>query len=112
MISLLIVRLIGGEKNYFAFESNNNMKILLVGEKERADELRVRLSLNQALKIDFSDGDEEEDFKDYEVIFDLNFDDDPSNAATYYSLKETPVFLSAVKLRLAEAVYAADTKVK
>jgi 3-hydroxybutyryl-CoA dehydrogenase len=88
------------------------MKILLVGEKKRADELRARLSSNSSLEIDFSDGDEEEDFKDYDVIFDLNFDDDPSNAATYYSLKETPVFVSAVKLSLAEAVYAAETKVK
>jgi 3-hydroxybutyryl-CoA dehydrogenase len=88
------------------------MKILLVGEKKRADELRARLSLNQSLEIDFSDGDEEEDFKDYDVIFDLNFDDDPSNAATYYSLKETPVFVSAVRLSLAEAVYANETKVK
>src|SRR5436305_14545888 len=88
------------------------MKILLVGEKKRADELRARLSLNQSFVIDFSDGDEEEDFKGYDIIFDLNFDDDPSNAATYYSLKEIPVFVNAVKLSLVEAVYASDTKVK
>jgi 3-hydroxybutyryl-CoA dehydrogenase len=88
------------------------MKILLVGEKDRADELRARLAVNQSLEIDFSDGDEDEDYKDYDVIFDLNFDDDPTNASTYYSLKERPVFLSAVKLSLAEAVYASDTKVK
>jgi hypothetical protein len=54
------------------------MKILLVGEKDRADELRARLAVNQSLEIDFSDGDEDEDYKDYDVIFDLNFDDDPT----------------------------------
>ncbi len=88
------------------------MKILLVGEKERADELRAKLSLNQELEIDYTDGEEEEDYKEYDVIFDLNFDDDPSNAASYFSLKEKPVFVSAVKLSLAESVYASDTKVK
>ncbi len=88
------------------------MKVLLIGEKVRADELRGRLSLNKDLEIDYSDGDEEEDYKDYDVIFDLNFEDAPENAPTYFSLKEKPVFVSAVKLSLAEAVYTSAEKVK
>lgn len=88
------------------------MKILLVGEQQRADELRARLSHNTQLEIDYTDGEEEEDYKEYDVVFDLNADDDPSHIPSYLSLKETPVFVSAVKLSLAETVYATDSKVK
>lgn len=88
------------------------MKILLIGEKERADELRTKLSSNRELEIEYTDGEEEEDFKEYDVIFALNFDDDSSHALNYFSLKDKPVFVSAVKQNLAEAVYASDTKIK
>ena len=88
------------------------MKILLVGEQQRADELRARLSAANELEIDYTDGEEEEDYNEYDVIFDLNADDEPGHVASYLALREKTVFLSAVKLSLAEAVYAADTKVK
>jgi len=73
-----------------------------VGEQQRADELRARLSVVRDLEIDYTDGEEEDDYKEYDVIFDLNADDDPSHVASYLSLKETPVFLSVAKLSLAE----------
>lgn len=88
------------------------MKILLIGEQERTTELRARLALNKDLEIDYSDGDEDEDFDDYDCLFDLNFDDDPSNLPLYAGLRETPVFVNAVKLSLNEAVYATDSKIK
>lgn len=88
------------------------MKILLIGEPERTNELKDLLSANKSLEIDYSDGDEDEDFKDYDCLFDLNFDDDPGNLPIYASLKETPVFVNAVKLSLNEAVYATDSKIK
>ncbi|MFN8277024.1 MAG: 3-hydroxyacyl-CoA dehydrogenase family protein [Chitinophagales bacterium] len=88
------------------------MKILLIGEPDRAAAMRSRLAINDRMEVDFSDGDEEEDFDAYDVLFDLNFDDDPSNLPLYAALKDTPVFVSAVKLSLAEAVYSADVKVK
>jgi 3-hydroxybutyryl-CoA dehydrogenase len=88
------------------------MKILVTGERERAEELRVKLSVTSQHEIDYSDGDEEEDYKDYDCIFDLNFDDDPSALALYAPLRDKPVFVSATKLSLNEAVYATGQKVK
>ena len=88
------------------------MRILITGEKKRADEFRTRLLPVKDIEIDFTDGDEDEDYKDYDAIFDFNFDDNPEALPHYASLKEMPVFVSAVKLSLAEAVYATDTKIK
>jgi 3-hydroxybutyryl-CoA dehydrogenase len=88
------------------------MKILVTGEETRVSELRARLLAVTGLEVDFTDGDEEEDFKDYDCIFDLNFDDDPSNLEIYASLRDKPVFVNAVKLSLNEAVYAANAKIK
>jgi 3-hydroxybutyryl-CoA dehydrogenase len=88
------------------------MKILLVGEAARAAEMRARLSAVSDLEIDYSDGDEDEDYKDYDCIFDLNFDDDPSNLSIYAGLRDKPVFVNAVKLSLNEAVYVDGNKVK
>ena len=88
------------------------MKILAVGDKRRADELRERLAVVQDIELDYTDGEEEESYSEYDVIFDLNADDDPSRVASYLPLKDKPVFVSSVKLSLAEMVYAADAKVK
>lgn len=88
------------------------MKILLAGEKNRADELRKRLPSFPDWEIDYSDGDEEEDYHEYDCIFDLNFDDDPSNLSIYSGLKEVAVFVSATKLSLNEAVYSTESKIK
>ncbi|MCW5907797.1 MAG: hypothetical protein KIS94_08065 [Chitinophagales bacterium] len=88
------------------------MKILVTGEKERAEELRKRLATIQNLELDFTDADEDEDYKEYDAIFDLNFDDDISNLPVYAALKEKPVFVNAVKTSLSEAVYATGAKIK
>lgn len=84
----------------------------MIGEELRANELRGKLAASKTMEADYSDGDDEEDFAEYHAVFDLNFDDDPSNLSVYASLKEKPVFVNAVKLSLAEAVYASQTKVK
>ena len=88
------------------------MKVLLIGENDRVNDLKTRIGDKPDLEIDRSDGDTEEDFDMYDVIFDLNFEDDPSNLPLYGALKETAVFVSAVKLSLAEAIYTTGTKVK
>lgn len=88
------------------------MKILLIGEKERAAELRARLATIPDLEVDYSDGDSDEDFHVYDVLFDLNFDDDYENLPLYAALREKPVFVSSVKTTLAEAVYATGAKVR
>ena len=88
------------------------MKILLTGEANRAEELRAKLSAISDLEIDYSDGDEDEDFKEYDCIFDLNFDDDPSNLPVYASMRDKPVFVNAVKLSLNEAAFVGGEKIK
>lgn len=88
------------------------MKILIIGEEIRYRELHARLAPLSDVEIEFSDGDEEEDFGDYDVIFDLNLDDDPSNLSIYASLKDVPVFVNAVKLTLNEMVYATGSKIR
>lgn len=88
------------------------MRILATGEQQRVNELRARLAAVPDIELDYTDGDEEEDFKQYDVVFDLNLDDDPSNLAYYAALKEKPVLVSAVKSSLAEMVYATNAKVK
>ena len=88
------------------------MKVLVIGENDRADELKARLDSRSGLEVERSDGDTDEDFEFYDVIFDLNFDDDPSNLPLYGALREKTVFVSAVKLSLAEAIYTTGTKVK
>jgi 3-hydroxybutyryl-CoA dehydrogenase len=88
------------------------MKLLVIGENERVDELRARLGTNPDIEVDRSDGDSDEDYDFYDVIFDLNFDDDPSNLPLYAPLKDKAVFVSAAKLSLAEAVYTTGSKIK
>ena len=88
------------------------MKILVTGEEKRAEELRVKLSGISDFEIDYSDGDEDEDFKEYDCIFDLNFDDDPSNLSVYATMRDTPVFVNAIKLSLNEATFVVDEKIK
>ena len=73
------------------FEFKIIMKILLVGEEHRADELRAKLAGATDVEIDFTDGDADEDYKDYDCIFDLNFDDDPSNLSIYASMRDKPM---------------------
>ena len=88
------------------------MKVLLVGETDRTDAFRIRLSTQANVEVEVSDGDSDEDFEDYDVIFDLNFDDDNSNLPIYTALKEKHIFVSATKQSLAEAVYEHQVKVK
>jgi 3-hydroxybutyryl-CoA dehydrogenase len=88
------------------------MKVLLIGEEDRVNDLKSRLADRPELELERSDGDTEEDYDLYDVIFDLNFDDDPSNLPIYGALRDKAVFVSAVKLSLAEAIYSTGTKVK
>ena len=88
------------------------MKVLIIGEPDRANELRARLASSANLEVDFSDGDEDEDYTEYDCIFDLNFDDEPSNLPVYAALKDKAVFVSAVKQSLNEAVYLGNGKIK
>ena len=85
------------------------MKILIVGDKRRHDELLLKLPK------DFSTNHlsfwEAVDSETYDVIFDLNFDDFPRNLE-YFAQWEVPVFAAAVKKRLSEAIHEYGDKIK
>jgi 3-hydroxybutyryl-CoA dehydrogenase len=88
------------------------MKILMIGDQERADVLRTKLPATENFEVDYSDGEEEEDYADYDVIFDVNFDDDNSRIEDYAALRDKLVFVSAVKKSLNESVYEHGVKIK
>lgn len=89
------------------------MRILIVGEEGRRNFLREKFSRQcPQIETELSDGDAEEDFEQYDAIFDLNFDDDSENFSIYASLRNKPIFVSALKQQLAEAVYIAGGKVR
>lgn len=88
------------------------MKILIIGEDEKFEALKQRLQTIETIEINRSEGNDDEDFEEYDAIFDLNFDDDAELLPIYAGLKNTAIFLSAVKLQLSEAVYTLNEKIK
>jgi 3-hydroxybutyryl-CoA dehydrogenase len=80
------------------------MKILVIGEDRRYEELRQVLN-NPAFIIERGMSADEEELMGYDFIFDLNFDDDQENLAFYAGLKNKIVFVSSVKTTMAEAAY-------
>jgi hypothetical protein len=85
--------------------------ILIIGEENKANLLRTKLD-NPKFAIEISDGDDDEDFKEYDVIFDLHFDDDSENFPIYAGLRDKLIFLSSVKFSLSEAAYTFPAKVR
>lgn len=86
-------------------------KILIIGEESVAQLLRTKID-TKGFEIEVSDGDEEEDFRDYDIIFDLNFDDDAENFPIYAGLRDKLIFLSTVKQTLSESSYIYPEKVR
>lgn len=86
-------------------------KILIIGEESVAQLLRTKLD-NKGFEIEVSDGDEEEDYRDYDILFDLNFDDDAENFPIYAGLRDKLIFLSTVKQSLSESSYIYPEKVR
>lgn len=86
-------------------------KILIIGEENLSQLLRKKLD-HKDFEIEVSDGDDEEDFREFNIIFDLNFDDDSENFPIYAGLRDKLIFLSSVKQSLSEAAYIYPTKVR
>jgi 3-hydroxybutyryl-CoA dehydrogenase len=79
------------------------MKILIIGEKERTNALKSKLSEEGSVDcfdkdIDFA----KTSFESYEVIFDLNMDDHPEKFHHLAKLEGKDIFVSALKMQLAE----------
>lgn len=83
------------------------MKILVKGNSKRTEELKQKISL---LDYELVCIDENTNYlvndNDFDMIFELNFDDDiQNNFKNYQNLKKTPVFVCAVKNSLAQIVH-------
>lgn len=88
------------------------MKVIVFGAENRIAEFRAAFQDNAALEIERGDAEPgEEDFREYDLVCDLNFDDDSSSLPDYARLKDKWVLVSAVKQSLAEAVYHHGVKV-
>jgi len=83
------------------------MKILAKGNSKRSEELKQKLSLLD-FEVNFIDENTTFILKDgnFDAIFDLNFDDNGQSwFLDYEDLRNTPVFVSAVKNSLAQMVF-------
>lgn len=87
-------------------------RILLIGDEKRIKTFRACIQDIPTFEIEISDGDEEEDFDTYQIIVDLNFDDNDENFPIYAGLKDQIILLSAAKQTLSEAIYKYDVKIK
>lgn len=75
------------------------MKIGVLGTPNRIAELRLKIaSVCEVTEID------DNHFRGYDVIFDLNFDDNPSKIEYYANLNDTFVVVCAVKKQLEELI--------
>lgn len=88
------------------------MKILARGEKIRTEELKQKLS---AVNIDWLVKDDTDftstNLHDFDIIFDLNFDDHEGLIKHYAPLKGKPVFVSSVKQQLATCAFGYDRSI-
>lgn len=88
------------------------MKILARGEKIRTEELRQKLS---SIDIDWVVKDDTDfsgtNLQEFDVIFDLNFDDREGLMNEYAVLEGIPVFVSAAKKQLAQCAFAYERAV-
>jgi 3-hydroxybutyryl-CoA dehydrogenase len=75
------------------------MKIGVTGTPNRIAELRLKIAL-QCEVTEIADN----HFRGYDVIFDLNFDDNPRKLEYYANLDNTFIVASSVKIQLEEAI--------
>lgn len=78
------------------------MDILVLGDEARAQELMKRIPKRHQVR--FSTNINDASFPKYNLIFDLNFDDDPINLQYYSYLRNKIVVVGAVKTQLADAL--------
>ena len=79
------------------------MKILIIGEERREQELRRRLSPDADIIAHDHLEKIEHAVQEFDVIFDLNLEDIPQNLSSYKNIKASTVLIaSAVKASLAE----------
>jgi len=79
------------------------MEILVLGDKQRATELMKRIPKEH--QVTHSNKVNDASLPRYNIIFDLNFDDDSNNLQYYSYLRNKLIIVGAVKTQLAQAVF-------
>lgn len=79
------------------------MEILVLGDKRRATELMQRIPKEH--QVTHSTKVNDASLPKYNIIFDLNFDDDSNNLQYYSYLRNKLIIVGAVKTQLAEAIF-------
>jgi 3-hydroxybutyryl-CoA dehydrogenase len=88
------------------------MKILARGSKNRIKELKEKLENVSCEIVAIDDSDLlSANVNNFDVIFDLKFDEKSNQLKYYAGLKDIPVFVCAVKQQLAKAVFDYGNKV-
>jgi 3-hydroxybutyryl-CoA dehydrogenase len=88
------------------------MKILARGSKNRIKELKEKLENVSCEIVAIDDSDLlSANVNNFDVIFDLKFDEKSNQLKYYAGLKDVPVFVCAVKQQLAKAVFDYGNKV-
>lgn len=80
------------------------MKILIIGDAENFEELKLKFGENHDYTFSSSIEDVNEVIHDQDVIFDFTIEMTSENVLSYSEV-ETPVFLNTVKITLAEIMY-------
>lgn len=86
------------------------MDILVLGDKQRATELMQRIPKDH--QVTHSNKVNDASLPRYNIIFDLNFDDDSNNLQYYSYLRNKIIVVGAVKTQLADAVFNYHSEVK
>jgi len=82
------------------------MRIFITGTQDRASELMLKIP--NTIEVDYFTPEEYfelEQLEQYDVIFDLNLDDEPEKIELYAGLENKPVIVSAVKTQLSELIF-------
>jgi 3-hydroxybutyryl-CoA dehydrogenase len=81
------------------------MKILARGEKTKTDELKIKLA-SSGVQLDVLDDTDltAHNLSEYQLIFDLDFDNHPHQLKYFAGLRNIPIVVSAVKVQLAAVV--------
>ena len=83
------------------------MKIFAIGNATRLAELKIKFkdSSHTIHYIDMEDPTEADEFESYDLIIDLNLDDQPEDLLRYAEMAGKPVMVCSVKEQLAEMVF-------
>lgn len=88
------------------------MKIFATGHPKRLAELQEKIGAAHSIHLHTSSGNGVQVSDEYDVVFDLNFDDDASALPAYAALQNKTVLVCAVKKTLAQLIRQHEGEIK